>query len=359
MFDLQKIVRKNIQTLKPYSCARDEFSGLKDAIFLDANENPYGKLNRYPDPYQKELKNAISAIKKVPYEQIFLGNGSDEAIDLAFRIFCEPKEDKILTFSPTYGMYQVSADINNVEIIDIPLNDEFQIDLEKTRAYLKEESLKIVFICSPNNPTGNTINWENIAFILQNFNGIVIVDEAYIDFSETNSLTEKINEFPNLIVLQTFSKAWGLAGVRIGMAFAQEEIIQLFNKVKPPYNISQINQEAALNTLKNTTTFEQQKTSIIAEKKRINSRLKELDFIKKVYPSDANFLLFEIENTNEIYQQMIAEKVIIRKRSQLVKNTLRVTIGSTEENNAFLQKLNQVYLSTWLTKPIRFFNLKN
>src|SRR6185312_16364216 len=226
MFDLSKIVRKNILNLKPYSSARDEFSG-KDGVFLDANENPYGELNRYPDPYQKALKEKLSEIKLVKSENIFIGNGSDEVIDLCYRIFCNPIKDKALTFSPTYGMYEVSANINEVELINVPLNNSFQIDLENLDNALIDESIKLIFICSPNNPTGNAIN--NIDVVLNKFKGVVVVDEAYIDFSNINSFVGKINQYPNLIVAQTFSKAWGLASARVGVAYANEKIISIFN----------------------------------------------------------------------------------------------------------------------------------
>ena len=244
--DIKNLVRKNILSLKPYSSARDEFEG-ENGIFLDANENPFGELNRYPDPYQLKIKQRLSELNQIPSENIFLGNGSDEVIDLAFRIFCEPKKDKVLTFSPTYGMYEVSANINDVELINLELNKDFQIDLETLKPYFEDENLKIIFICSPNNPTGNSI--KNIKYILENFNGIVFIDEAYIDFSPEESFRNQIKNYPNLIVSQTFSKAWGMASVRVGIAYASEEIIKFYNKVKPPYNISQLNQDAILNTL--------------------------------------------------------------------------------------------------------------
>ena len=231
--------------LTPYSCARDEFQG-SSGIFMDANENPYGNLNRYPDPYQKELKNSVSQFKGIEEEKIFLGNGSDEIIDLCFRIFCNPGIDKALTFTPTYGMYEVSAAVNDVKVIKIPLNDNFQIDLRKTEPFLSDKNLKLIFICSPNNPTGNAMNYSDVEYIISKFSGIVVIDEAYIDFSEKPSFIKLIGKYNNLIVMQTFSKAFGLASVRVGMAFSDPEIIQYFNKVKPPYNISTINQKAAL-----------------------------------------------------------------------------------------------------------------
>jgi len=250
MFDINKIARENILQLLPYSSARDEFSGSgTDGIFLDANENPYGTLNRYPDPYQKELKELIGADRNVASENIFIGNGSDEVIDLLFRIFCNPGKDKALAFSPTYGMYDVSAAINDVELVKVPLNESFDIDLEKVLPVLKDKQLKLVFICSPNNPTGNTLNLESIEAILKSFSGVVLIDEAYIDFSSKESLIGLIEKYPNLVVSQTFSKAWGLAAARVGIAFTNTAILNLMNKVKPPYNVSDLNQQAAIDVL--------------------------------------------------------------------------------------------------------------
>ena len=249
MTDIDRLVRENVRRLIPYSCARDEFKG-KEGIFLDANENPYGKLNRYPDPYQKELKARISEIKAIPEENIFLGNGSDEIIDLCFRIFCNPGKDRALTFHPTYGMYEVSASINDVELIRVPLTDDFRIDMERTLPFLEDESLKLIFICSPNNPTGNSMDTEAVHAIVENFRGIVVIDEAYIDFSDQPSFKTLGPVRQNLIVMQTFSKAMGLAAARVGMAFAQTGIIEYFNKMKPPYNISDINQKAAIRSLR-------------------------------------------------------------------------------------------------------------
>jgi histidinol-phosphate aminotransferase len=269
-FNLENIVRPNIWSLKPYSSARDEFTG-KEGIFLDANENPYGTLNRYPDPYQRQLKDKLSAIKNVSPENIFIGNGSDEVIDLAFRIFCEPDKDLALTFSPTYGMYDVSAAINNIGLIKLPLSKDFQIDLQVTRRFIDQENLKLVFLCSPNNPTGNTMSREAIEMILENFSGILIIDEAYIDFSSHASTIELIQKYPNLIVSQTFSKAWGLAAARVGIAYAHPEIIQLYNKVKPPYNVSTLNQRAALEALNAPENLKQKKSIILKEKENLKA----------------------------------------------------------------------------------------
>ena len=287
-FNLENLVRPNILKLKPYSSARDEYKG-STGVFLDANENPFGTLNRYPDPYQKEVKEKLSALKSIPVTQIFLGNGSDEVIDLVFRIFCTPGRDKALVFTPTYGMYEVSANINDTELLQLPLNSDFQIDKESILPFLTDENLKLIFICSPNNPTGNSI--DNVDFILGKFNGIVFVDEAYIDFSTQKSWTEKLSQYPNLIISQTFSKARGLAAVRVGIAYSSPEIIALFNKTKPPYNVSQLNQEAALIALLDDKRYQSEIKTILGEKERLEKELLQLSVIKKIYPSDANFIL--------------------------------------------------------------------
>lgn len=339
--DIKNLVRKNILNLQPYSSARDEFKG-ENGIFLDANENPFGKLNRYPDPTQRKIKERLSELNQISTENIFLGNGSDEVIDLAFRIFCEPKKDKILTFSPTYGMYEVSANINDVELINVELNEDFQIDLESLKPYLNDENLKIIFICSPNNPTGNSI--KNIEYILENFNGIVFIDEAYIDFSPEESFRNQIKNYPNLIVSQTFSKAWGMASVRVGIAYASEEIIKFYNKVKPPYNISQLNQDAILNTL-NDEKINQVSENIkiiLEEKKSLIQNLEKLDLVKKIFPSDANFILIEVDNANSVYQELVKKKVIIRNRNSVIKNCLRITVGSPEENQKLIETLQNI-----------------
>ena len=339
--DIQKLIRKNILSLKPYSSARDEFEG-ENGIFLDANENPFGELNRYPDPYQLKIKQKLSELNQISTENIFLGNGSDEVIDLAFRIFCEPKKDKVLTFSPTYGMYEVSANINDVELINLELNKDFQIDLENLKPYLNDENLKIIFICSPNNPTGNSI--KNIKYILENFNGIVFIDEAYIDFSPEESFRNQIKNYPNLIVSQTFSKAWGMASVRVGIAYASEEIIKFYNKVKPPYNISQLNQDAILNTL-NDEKINQVSENIkiiLEEKKSLIQNLKKLNLVKTIFPSDANFILIEVDNADSVYQELVNQNVIIRNRNSVIKNCLRITVGSPDENKKLIETLQTI-----------------
>lgn len=336
---ITKLVRKNILSLKPYSSARDEFSGT-DGVFLDANENPFGELNRYPDPHQKELKTKLGEIKSVPVASIFVGNGSDEVIDLTFRIFCNPGKDKALIFTPTYGMYEVSAEINDVELIKVPLTSEFQINYNALENYLSDENLKLIFICSPNNPTANSL--ANIEKVLQKFNGIVIVDEAYIDFSKAGSFLTKIDQFPNLIVMQTFSKAWGLAAARVGMAYSNDLIISLYNKVKPPYNVSELNQNAALNALKDISGFEKRKAIILEQRTWLQNQLAELDVVIKIYPSDANFLLVEMTDANRVYNELVNQKVIARNRHSVIQNCIRITVGSPEENKILVDALKRL-----------------
>lgn len=341
MFNLNKLVRANIQKLQAYSSARDEFKGTAE-VYLDANENPFGTLNRYPDPQQLKIKQRLSAIKKVENNQIFIGNGSDEVIDLAFRIFCEPGKDKALTFSPTYGMYDVSANINDIELIKQPLLNDFQINLNQLQPYLDMEDVKIIFVCSPNNPTGNCFNDEDIVYILENFNGIVIIDEAYIDFSSKASYTTKLNEYPNLIISQTFSKAWGLAGARVGAAYANSAIINLYNKVKPPYNVSTLNQEKVIKSLDNLSVFEENKNIILKEKELLIKAFENLELVKKIYPSDANFILIEVTNATDIYNKLVAQKIITRNRNSLVNNCLRITVGSDKENTQLITALKSL-----------------
>ena len=337
---VQQFVRKNIQALAPYSSARDEYSG-KEGIFLDANENPFGVYNRYPDPYQPALKEKLAQIKNTSADQIFIGNGSDEAIDLAFRIFCEPGQDKALTFVPTYGMYEVSANINDVELIKLPLNEEFQIDRNLLQPFFSDKNLKLIFICSPNNPTGNLLRTDDIEFILKNFNGIVLIDEAYIDFCDQPSFIQKINEYPNLIVIQTLSKAWGLAGIRLGIAYMNEEILSYFNRVKAPYNISTVNQQTALDILSREQDYQQKVKDILAEKEQLIQNLSGVKGILTIYPSDANFLLVEVENADELYEKLITRKIIIRNRNSVIKNCVRISVGTSVENQQLLNALKE------------------
>lgn len=341
MSDLEKLIRPNVLSLTPYSCARDEFQG-REGIFLDANENPYGSLNRYPDPYQRELKKVISKIKGIPAENIFLGNGSDEIIDLCFRIFCRPGTDKALTFSPTYGMYQVSASVNDVMIIKKPLDKSFQIDLETLMPEFSDVNLKLILVCSPNNPTGNCINRVDLETILNKFKGIVLLDEAYIDFADEPSFKEEIGRFPNLIVMQTFSKAFGMASVRVGMAFANSGIIHYFNKMKPPYNISTVNQNTVLRNLKFTEKFKDQVSKIKEERIGLVASLKKMSFIEEVYPSDANFLLVKVIDADKIYDYLIGKGIIVRNRSKVISNCLRITVGTKTENNKLISALKKI-----------------
>jgi len=341
MVDLKKLVRENVMKLTPYSSARDDFRG-NTGIFMDANENPYGNLNRYPDPWQRDLKTVISKVKEIEEEKIFLGNGSDEIIDLCFRVFCSPAIDKALIFTPTYGMYGVSASVNDIEVVKIPLNDDFQIDLNKTMDLLRDKSLKLVFICSPNNPTSNSMNQNDVEFIIANFNGIVIIDEAYIDFSEKTSFLRLVNKYPNLILMQTFSKAFGLASVRVGMAFTNPDIVNYFNKLKPPYNISTINQKAVLNKLARIEEYKNQVIKIKKERERLAATLSEMNIVEKVYPSDANFLLVKVFNANYLYNELVNRNIIVRNRSSAVDNCLRITVGKRNENDKLIKALRDI-----------------
>jgi histidinol-phosphate aminotransferase len=346
--NLEALVRPNIWSLQPYSSARSEFKGSAE-VFLDANENPFETgLNRYPDPLQWKLKEKIAAIKQVPKEQIFLGNGSDEAIDLLLRIFCEPGVDHIVTLPPTYGMYRVSADICNVSVKEIPLTRNFQPDVDAILS-VKHPNAKVLFLCSPNNPTGNNFDLDAMKTIMSEFEGIVVVDEAYIDFTEQLSCTQLLEEFPNLVVLQTFSKAWGLAGIRLGMAFASKEIIGLFNKVKPPYNINQLTQNAALEALNNASQYETWLAAILEQRNCLQTELSKLDFVQHIYPTDANFLLIRVDDPDDLYQYLVKQKIIVRNRSKvlLCDGCLRITVGKPEEDQRLMNQL-AAYPSTVL-----------
>jgi histidinol-phosphate aminotransferase len=343
MVDIKKLVRENVIKLTPYSCARDEYKG-NTGIFMDANENPYGNLNRYPDPYQKELKSAISKFKGIAREKIFLGNGSDEIIDLCFRIFCNPGIDMALTFTPTYGMYEVSAAVNDIKVLKVPLNEMFQVDLQKVIPFFSDKNLKLIFICSPNNPTGNAMNFPDVEYILKNFTGVVVIDEAYIDFSDKPSFIRLIDNYPNLILMQTFSKAFGLAAIRVGMAFSNPDIIQFFNKLKPPYNISTINQKAALRKLDKVLEYSAQVTKIKEEKKRLSANLQKMKITEKVYPSDANFVLVKVKNANSIYDILVKKNIIVRNRSSIIDNCLRITVGKKSENDKLIKTLKTIII---------------
>jgi histidinol-phosphate aminotransferase len=341
MFDIKSITRKNILNMQAYSSARSEFKGKAD-VWLDANENPNAtNLNRYPDPLQLQLKSEISKLKNVPLEHIFIGNGSDEAIDLLFRAFCEPETSKAYIFPPTYGMYKVSAAINNIELVKIPLTKTFELPSSQViQSNLKSEGL--VFICSPNNPTGNSMNSDRIKEIANDFKGLIVVDEAYIDFSESKSAISLLDEIPNLVVLQTFSKAYGLAGARVGTAFASPEIISILNKIKPPYNINTLSIDAALNVLNNKTSIQKQIDETILERNRLRIALSNLLSVEKIYPSDANFLLVEFSDSDSIFEKLIKQGIVIRNRSSQIKNCLRITIGTKEENEKLMSVLNEI-----------------
>ncbi|WP_207573358.1 histidinol-phosphate transaminase [Blattabacterium sp. DPU] len=350
-FNLSSLIRDNILNLDPYISARTEHHKEKNSIFLDANENSFGSplsflnsYNRYPDPLQKELKEKISDLKNVSPSQVFLGNGSDEIIDLIYRIFSRPKIDHSIIFPPTYGMYEVSGNIHEVDVIKIFLTEEnYQLDLKKIEKIVNTHS-KIIFICSPNNPTGNDINREDIENIIKKFTGIVVLDEAYIDFSNQKSLSKEIDKYPNLIILQTLSKSWGLAGLRIGIAIASEAIIQWMNKVKHPYNINLISQKIAIKALENKDLFFFHLKNILSEREYMQESLKKISIIKKVYPSSANFLLAKINfSSKNLYQYLMKKKIVVRDRSKIIlcKNCLRITIGTHEENEYLINQIQE------------------
>ncbi len=343
-FNLQNLLRENIKNLTPYSSARDEFQG-EASIYLDANENAYGSpletnYNRYPDPLQFNVKTKITAIKGVPPRNIFLGNGSDEAIDILFRSFCRPGIDNVILVPPTYGMYQVSANINDIEVQNIPLTAEYQLNLEGIAEAINPNT-KLIFVCSPNNPTGNSINREDVETLLANFNGIVVVDEAYINYSRQKSFIQELTEYGNLVVLQTLSKAWGLAGLRIGMAFASEEIIEVFNRVKPPYNINEASQKLALQALDNISQVNSWIKETLIERDKLVLGLKNLSFVIDIYPSDANFILVKTASPKAIYQFLVEKGIIVRDRSkvELCEGCLRITVGTPTENTQLLHTL--------------------
>jgi histidinol-phosphate aminotransferase len=357
--DINKLQRENIKNLKPYSTARDEYKG-QASVFLDANENSYGSplfseagsdpegkqqqnYNRYPDPLQLDLKDAISKIKGVPIENTFLGNGSDEAIDLLYRAFCEPGLDNVIILPPTYGMYEVSAGINNVETRKVNLLPNFQLDLEGIAEAI-DENTKLIFICSPNNPTGNSIIRTDIETILANFSGLVVIDEAYINYAKQKTFIQELTEYPNLVVLQTFSKAWGLAALRLGMAFASRSVIDVFNKVKPPYNINQATQDIALKALENIEQVNEWIKITVADREQLSKDLAELEIVKKVYPSDANFVLAEVIDAKATYDVLVDQGIIIRDRSKvtLCEGCLRITIGTGKENEILLNALKKI-----------------
>ena len=344
MRSLKELTRPNIWALKPYSSARDEYSGADASVFLDANENPYNAPNnRYPDPLQKELKSLLAPLKGVKEENIFLGNGSDEAIDLIFRAFCQPGVDNVVAMSPTYGMYKVCADVNDVEYRTMLLDVYYQI---KASALLSaiDEYTKVIFICSPNNPTGNSLCRKEIESLLNRFDGLVVVDEAYIDFSSSPSLLQDLDKYPNLIVLQTFSKAWGCAAIRLGMAFASPEIIAIFNKIKYPYNVNRLTQEEAIMVLQNPGQIKQWVDSLLEERARVMEEIVKLPCCIRVFPTDANFFLAKVYEATQIYDYLVSEGIIVRNRTNvaLCNDCLRITIGTKEENDALLEALSKI-----------------
>ncbi len=344
MFSLNNILRNNIKNLTPYSSARDEFQG-EASVYLDANENAFGspldeQYNRYPDPLQYNVKKRLSEIKGVPVRNIFLGNGSDEAIDILFRSFCNPGVDNVILVPPTYGMYEVSANINDVQTKKVSLTEDFQLNLEGIAEAI-DKNTKLIFICSPNNPTGNSINRDDVETLLNNFEGLVVVDEAYINFSRQKTFIQELTEYANLVVLQTLSKAWGLAGLRVGMAFASEEIIEVMNKVKPPYNINESSQQLALKALENVDQVNGWIKETLVQRDKLVLNLKDQDFVLDIYPSDANFILVKTTDPKGIYNFLVQKGIIVRDRSKidLCEGSLRITVGTPVENDKLIETL--------------------
>ena len=341
-FNLESLVRDNVKGLRPYSSARDEYvSDGTQMIFLDANENPFNNgVNRYPDPQQRSLKKVLAQQKGVNVNNILLGNGSDEVLDLIFRGFCEPKKDNIISMPPTYGMYKVLSGINDIENREVLLTNDFHLDVERILAQVDECS-KVIFICSPNNPTGNSFDETAILRLLKEFTGLVVIDEAYIDFSARETWLKRLDEFPNLVITQTLSKAYGLAGIRLGLCFASREIITILNKIKPPYNVNELTQKRALEQVLNTEVLNSEVAEILNQKKEVLNILEQIPFIKKVYPSEANFVLVKVDDANERYKQLVEKGIVVRNRTTqpLCENTLRFTIGTNEENGKLINAL--------------------
>jgi histidinol-phosphate aminotransferase len=345
-FDINTLVRENVKAMKPYSSARDEFEDFDtaDMIFLDANENPYENgVNRYPDPQQATVKSVLAAQNGVEKNQILLGNGSDEVLDLLFRAFCEPKIDNVITLPPTYGMYSVLANLNAIENREVLLSNEFQPQLDEIMKAV-DANTKMIFLCSPNNPTGNSFSTESVQYLLNNFNGLVVIDEAYIDFSDKASWTQKIKDYPNLIITQTLSKAYGLAGIRLGICYASAAIIAVLNKIKPPYNVNELTQKRALERLSDLVKIKEEINSIIEQRELLLKVLQEVKFVSKIYPTEANFILIKVDNANQRYDELIAKGIVIRNRTTqpLCENTLRLTIGTEEENNKLIEALQSL-----------------
>lgn len=348
MFRLEKLIRPNIQQLVPYSSARDEFSG-EARVFLDANENSLGSpltkwYNRYPDPHQRAIKEKLSAIKGISAEHIFLGNGSDECIDLLFRSFCEPGKDNVIICPPTYGMYEVSAHINDIAVRKAPLTEDFQLDLVHLET-LTDANTKIIWLCSPNNPTGNSLHRDDMETVLNNFNGLVVIDEAYINFARQKTFIQELTEYPNLVVMQTFSKAWGLAGLRLGMAFASTAIIEVLDKVKPPYNINQATQELVLKALEEVGQVNDMIKLLVDMREALADVFRSMPTVEQVYPSDANFLLVKIKDARKVYEFMLGKGIVLRDRSNvtLCEDCLRITIGTEQENTLLVDAMHDWY----------------
>ncbi len=348
MFELEKLIRNNIKKLTPYSSARDEFSG-EAKVFLDANENSLGSpllkwYNRYPDPHQLAVKEKLAQVKGIGSQHIFLGNGSDECIDLLFRSFCEPGRDNVIICPPTYGMYEVSAHINDVELRKAPLLDDFQLDLVHLEN-LVDTHTKLIWLCSPNNPTGNSLNRTDIEMVLNNFKGIVVIDEAYINFARQKSFVQELTEYPNLVVMQTLSKAWGLAGLRLGMAFASASIIEVLNKVKPPYNINQATQELVLKALEEVGQVNDMIHLLVDMRQALTEVFLSMPTVEKVYPSDANFILVKIKDARKIYEFLLTKGIVLRDRSnvKLCEDCLRITVGTEKENTILVDAMQDWY----------------
>jgi histidinol-phosphate aminotransferase len=339
---IENLIRENIKSLKPYSSAREEFkNSASNLVYLDANENPFDTgLNRYPDPQQNLVKAALAKIKNVSREQLLLGNGSDEVLDLIFRVFCEPKVDTVIVLPPTYGMYEVLANTNDVKILNISLLDNYQPNVDEILKAQNSQT-KLLFLCSPNNPTANSFNADKIETLIKKFTGIVVIDEAYIDFSSQESWIGRLNEFPNLIVIQTLSKAYGLAGIRLGACYSSTKIISVLNKIKPPYNVNQLTQQTALKALQNSIKTNNEIAIIISERNKLKTDLEEISFIMKVYPSDANFLLVKVDNAIVRYNQLVEYGIIVRNRTNqpICENCLRFTVGTKEENKKLMKTL--------------------
>ena len=333
--DITQLVRPMVREITPYRSARDDFEDFEaQKVFLDANENPYKSIaNRYPDPLQCQLKRTLAKIKGVEANQILLGNGSDEVLDLVFRAFCEPGQDEVILLPPTYGMYTVLAQLNNVKVNTVPLNESFQLDLEGIMKQVNGNT-KVIFVCSPNNPTGNSIPLEQIQNLLNQFSGLVVVDEAYVDFSTKGSAVRFLDDYPHLMICQTFSKAYGLAGIRLGMGIADSKIIDYFNKIKPPYNVNVLTQKTAYNSLNDQNTTKEHVKELLAERQKLEKELLNIDFVNKIYPSDANFLLIQVDNASKRYDQLLSLDIVVRNRSSLLgcENTLRITVGTPQEN---------------------------